>query len=140
MIRCPVCGTENLPNTLFCEECGEPLMGRNKKKLTVRLISLTEGWEVRLLVEDDAIIGREDPLSGFKPHLDLSDKGGLEKGISRKHLRLFRQGDRLYAEDLGSSNGSFINNRRLSPFVPEPIASGDELRLGGEILRIFLEE
>ncbi len=140
MIRCPVCGVENLPNTLFCEECGEPLLWGNRDKFTVRLVSLTEGWEVKLLVENEAIIGRVDPISGFKPHLDLSDKGGLEKGISRKHLRLFCQGNKLYAEDLGSSNGSFINNRRLLPFVPEPITSGDELRLGGEILKIFLEE
>ncbi|MCS7285914.1 MAG: FHA domain-containing protein [Anaerolineae bacterium] len=138
MIRCPACGAENLPNTLFCEECGEPLM--HGGKLSVRIVSLTEGWEVKLPIESEIIIGRADPSAGFRPHLDLSDRGGLEKGVSRRHLRLFRQGKRVYAEDLGSYNGSFINNSRLLPFAPQVIASGDELRLGGEILKIYLEE
>lgn len=138
MIRCPACGAENLLNTLFCEECGEPLMQR--EKLSVRIVSLAEGWEIKLPIESEIIIGRADPSVGFRPHLDLSDKGGLEKGVSRRHLRLFRQGKRVYAEDLGSYNGSFINNIRLLPFTPQAIASGDELRLGGEILKIYLEE
>ncbi len=138
MIRCPACGADNLPNTLFCEECGEPLLPGGK--ITVRLVSLSDGWEVKMPLEGEIIIGRADPESGFRPHLDLTSRGGFEKGVSRRHLRLFRQGRKVYAEDLGSSNGSFINNRPLLPFVPEPVASGDEIRLGGEVLKIYLEE
>jgi hypothetical protein len=28
MIRCPHCGNENVEGTMFCEECGEPFLGR----------------------------------------------------------------------------------------------------------------
>jgi len=108
--------------------------------IPVRLVSVGEGWEIKVVLEDEIIIGRQDPEREIRPHVDLNDYGGLEKGISRRHLRLFRKGQEVFAEDLGSVNGSFLNNRRLLSFVPEPVHSGDELRLGGEVLQIFFEE
>ena len=136
MTRCKVCGAENLPNTLFCEECGGPLTTSGEAVL--RLTSLTEGWEMEISMGDEVIIGRFDPESGFKPHLDLGDYKGVEKGVSRRHARIFCKDGKCYVEDLGSTNGTFINNRRLNPFVPEPLRNGDELRLGGEVLKITL--
>jgi len=138
MIKCSVCGAENIPNTLFCEECGSPLS--EARKLTLHLASLSEGWELEVPLEDEVIIGRYDPDSHFKPHVDLSDYGGVEKGVSRRHVRIIHRDGKCYAEDLGSTNGTFINNRRLTPFIPEPLRSGDELRLGGEVLKILVKE
>jgi sigma-B regulation protein RsbU (phosphoserine phosphatase) len=45
--------------------------------------------------------------------------------LSRQHSRLFRRGERLFVEDLGSRNGTLVNGR--------PIAGPTELRLGDVI-------
>jgi hypothetical protein len=47
--------------------------------------------------------------------------------ISRKHARLVRDGDSLRLEDLGSSNGTFLNGGRVQEAVLNP---GDSIQLG----------
>jgi len=50
-----------------------------------------------------------------------------DPSLSRKHARIFREGDRLEVEDLGSSNGTYINNRKITR---APLGPGDVLRFG----------
>jgi pSer/pThr/pTyr-binding forkhead associated (FHA) protein len=40
-------------------------------------------------------------------------------------------------EDLGSTNGTFINSSRLSPNQPEDLHNGDEIRLGNLFARVY---
>jgi predicted component of type VI protein secretion system len=47
--------------------------------------------------------------------------------ISRKHCRLIRDGDSLRLEDLGSSNGTFHNGRRVQEAV---LSAGDTVQVG----------
>jgi predicted component of type VI protein secretion system len=47
--------------------------------------------------------------------------------ISRKHCRLIRDGEALRVEDLGSSNGTFVNGQRVQESVLQP---GDTLQVG----------
>jgi len=47
--------------------------------------------------------------------------------ISRKHCRLIRDGEALRIEDLGSSNGTFVNGQRVQESVLQP---GDTLQVG----------
>ncbi len=51
------------------------------------------------------------------------------KSISRVHMRLIQIEDTYYAEDLNSTNGTFINNDQLSPHSPKIIDVGDTLKL-----------
>lgn len=37
-----------------------------------------------------------------------------DSGVSRKHIAILRRGSRVYARDLGSTNGSFVNGQRLA--------------------------
>lgn len=46
---------------------------------------------------------------------------------SRKHCRISRQGDRYLITDLNSSNGTFVNGKRIENL---PLASGDQIRIG----------
>ena len=52
--------------------------------------------------------------------------------VSRHHARLTLQGASYMIEDLGSTNGSFINGRRV--MTPTPLNPGDKLGLGDTVV------
>src|SRR5919202_2813566 len=55
--------------------------------------------------------------------------------ISRRHARFRRLDDgRLIVEDLGSTNGTFVNGQRIAG--PHVLALGDQVRLGNTVLRL----
>lgn len=78
----------------------------------------------------EVFVGREDPISGCFPDVDLTNHGGDEGGVSRKHARLFVQGGQLMLEDLNSTNFTYVNQQKLGPQQPHPLHDGDELRFG----------
>ncbi|MFT4067988.1 FHA domain-containing protein [Paraburkholderia sp.] len=51
--------------------------------------------------------------------------------ISRRHAHLFLKGDELYVEDLGSTNGTFVNGKRLDESAL-PLVEGDVVAFGGD--------
>ena len=56
--------------------------------------------------------------------------------VSTVHARLFRRGDELFVEDLGSRNGTFVNGEQVS--APTRIKRGDRVQFGqtvGEVQR-----
>lgn len=58
-------------------------------------------------------------------------------GISRRHARLYQQGDDYWLEDLGSTNGTFVNHKQISE---QALNDGDVIRLGQTFLRFSLHE
>jgi hypothetical protein len=74
--------------------------------------------------------GRRDAARGAFPELDLSPDGGRRAGVSRLHVRIYQVGSRLFVEDVDSANGTFLNERRLNPYLPYPLKEGDTLQLG----------
>ena len=79
-------------------------------------------------------MGREDPVSGVFPDIDLDPHGGHESGVGRRHAQLIWQGGQVCLEDLDSVNGTAVNRQRLAPRQPQPLKDGDEVRLGKMIL------
>jgi pSer/pThr/pTyr-binding forkhead associated (FHA) protein len=67
------------------------------------------------------------------PDVDLEACGALRKGVSRVHAVIKRREGNFLVEDLGSTNGTYLNWHRLKPNEPYPIANGNEIRLGEEI-------
>ncbi len=80
--------------------------------------------------KQSVIIGREDPVSGIFPDIDLDPHGGHEAGVGRRHAQLVAQGGQVYIEDLDSVNGTVVNKQKITPRQPFLLHSGDELRLG----------
>ena len=55
--------------------------------------------------------------------------------ISRKHCRLVMTADGFVIEDLGSTNGTWVNERRISS--QHLLRSGESIRLGDNITLIY---
>lgn len=53
---------------------------------------------------------------------------------SQVHARLFRRGSDVWVEDLGSTNGTFVNARKLT--APVPLHEGDRLEIGRTVLEV----
>ena len=94
--------------------------------------SFDDGFEPRLLVER---------ATGHKSGIayDLSGGATLGRGdveirlddpfASSRHARISRQGHVIVIEDLGSTNGTYLNEQQLTG--PQPLHSGDRIRIGG---------
>ena len=92
------------------------------------------------LSASESNIGRWDADNGVFPDVDL-DSFDPEAKVSRKHARIsFRNGE-YFLEDLGSTNGTFVNRgRRLIPGNPHKIDEGDEIIVGKTFLRFRISE
>ena len=77
----------------------------------------------------DFVLGRRAGTTS-EGLLDLAPFGGYSMGLSRRHVVIRRTGDRYEVLDLGSVNGSWLNEQRLVPHRPYPLPSGSHLRLG----------
>ncbi|HET8977826.1 MAG TPA: FHA domain-containing protein [Solirubrobacteraceae bacterium] len=90
-----------------------------------------DGFEPRLLVERAP--GHESGIA-----YDLIDGATLGRGdveirledpfASSRHARITREGNVLVLEDLGSTNGTYLNEEPLSG--PQPLYDGDRIRIG----------
>ena len=101
------------------------------------LVVVSTGEKI-LLTEQEAIIGREDPISSIFPDIDTTPFGGLEGGVSRKHARVYEKDGSYYIEDLNSTNYTLINKQKVDPSSSQPLVADDEIRLGRVALLFML--
>ena len=84
-------------------------------------------------------LGRRIPLASAEASIGRDDDNAIPVDldtISRRHARLFVRTGAHWVEDLGSTNGTFLNEERL--LRPTPLRNGDLLRCGGAVFK-FLE-
>ncbi len=132
---CMVCGTVNQNKAHFCGRCGASLAGRPAGKLQV-LGPNGVLWERRIL-ENPFNVGRRSLSRQVFPHLDLTynDPAAF---VSRQHARIVADAGGYFIEDLGSANGTFLNDRRLPGGVPTRLRNGDRVRIGKVQLNFML--
>jgi len=89
-------------------------------------------------------VSRVYPLEGEDLRVGRSSRCDvviLHPEVSRVHARLFRQEDAYWLEDLGSTNGTWLNKQRLKPHEPVALQSGDIIGLGPHVvLHYYVEE
>ncbi len=60
-----------------------------------------------------------------------------DQSVSRKHARIFQQGAMMCVTDLGSSNGTLVNDRKVEPNETRTLAKEDMIKLGNVILKFL---
>jgi hypothetical protein len=161
---CPVCKHKNELEALVCGNCGaaldDPFMDPGARTKTTDMQALDQetirDWSIdRAAIPESGIavyvegavspayvdsgrefvIGRKaEPTSDVS--FDLSALGGYHLGLSRRHA-MIRQTEHGYEVlDLGSVNGTWLDDERLIPQKAYPLASGSHLRLGR--MRLFV--
>jgi hypothetical protein len=83
-----------------------------------------QGGEFPLASEKPIIVGRSSDL----------DMVLIEDMVSRKHARISMQGDQIWIEDLGSTNGTFVNGEKIKR---ARLKEGDRVLIGTSILKLI---
>ena len=153
-VFCGFCGQRIVATDMFCAFCGskQPLAQHgvhseiySKPAVTAQLV--IEGTSELAtpafnLEKDENLVGRRDPMSNIFPEVDLS-KYDPQTKISRRHARIWRDGNQFLVEDLGSSNGTILAPRlresfRLPPLKPHALSSGDKIKIGDTTLHFVI--
>ena len=166
MIVCPQCQYENVTGAMFCVECGAQLVGDDliSKTITDELITKElsrkaprpepaapstswislhfkdSGKILPLTSKNEFILGRLTEDSPILPDIDLTPYRASASGVSRLHAVVKRKGSKVMVMDLSSSNGTYINGRRIPPDVEETLRHGDVIALGTLQIQILLHD
>ena len=84
----------------------------------------------RLFVVAGPLVGANFVLAGDKTTIGRSPDCSIQidtAGVSRKHCKLEREGDRVFVTDLESANGTIVNGRAMQPLSRTQLQHGDRL-------------
>ena len=93
------------------------------EKLVV--VSPPEGKGVEFPLPGEATVGRAGGCAILLPD---------DSFVSQLHARVFRRDGTLFVEDLGSTNGTFLNGKKVTAAVP--IRKGDKVQFGRTTLEV----
>ncbi|WP_022870039.1 FHA domain-containing protein FhaB/FipA [Yaniella halotolerans] len=91
----------------------------------------------KLVVTEGPLTGRSIDLGGQPLLIGRAQDAGLileDDYASGRHARLFPQGSRWFLEDLGSTNGTFVQGNQLTRTMP--IDPGTGIRIGKTVMEL----
>jgi FHA domain len=103
----------------------EPARASRKRQLYLKVVQPPEHAGRTYDLDDELTIGRS-PGCGVAMPEDIY--------TSTLHARLFRRNDQLWVEDLGSTNGTFVNSERITQAVR--LGKGDLLQIGSTVFEV----
>lgn len=142
-VVCPHCGHGNQPGANFCSSCGQPIERAADEPHTITFsLDPEDGLQIstdptsvppggRLIVTRGPNPGAEFDLEhvittvGRHPDSDLFLN---DVTVSRRHVEIERGTDGSVVRDVGSLNGTYLNQELIEGDTP--IANGDELQVG----------
>jgi CRP-like cAMP-binding protein len=100
------------------------------EKVRHRLIDLASGTAFFFSSGDETTIGRADPVTGILPDIDLTPVD-VNRSVSRRHAKVIRSGSEYHVlEEVGTVNGTYVNEQRIPTGVPVTLHNGDSLKIG----------
>lgn len=93
----------------------------------------------RMVVTQGPLEGKSFELSKPNTFLGRSESNDIplhDNDVSGRHIKVFQIGRKYFVEDLKSSNGTWLNDRRLEPGEGIEICRNDIIRLGKTVLRM----
>jgi pSer/pThr/pTyr-binding forkhead associated (FHA) protein len=123
-VVCPVCETRNAPGEVWCAECGFQLGAVPGEAVAPEVSGppaelATAGGETFALQYGANTIGRQDASVLLK-----------DPTVSRKHAKITVSDGGIALEDLGSSNGSFVDGARVPSGETASLRNGAEIVFG----------
>src|SRR3954471_20908101 len=82
-----------------------------------------QGGEFPLRMEREIVVGRSSDL----------DMVLVEDMVSRKHAKIAATGDQIVIQDLGSTNGTFVNGEKIKK---ARLKEGDRILIGTSIIKL----
>ena len=101
-----------------------PPPSRPAKQYALRFISgKYQGGEFPLPVSKEIVVGRSSEL----------DMVLVEDMVSRRHAKITVTGDQIFIQDLGSTNGTFVNGEKIKR---ARLQEGDRILIGTSIIKL----
>jgi hypothetical protein len=166
MIICSNCQHKNVAGAMYCAECGAQLDGVEtlitqaitNEQIEAELKSkgsrpeapaipanswlslhlMDSGKILPLASRNEFTLGRLSEGQPIMPDIDLTPYQAYASGVSRLHAVVKRDVNRVMVMDLGSSNGTYLNGRRLNPHTEESLNHGDIVALGKLKIQVLL--
>jgi pSer/pThr/pTyr-binding forkhead associated (FHA) protein len=106
-------------------EARPPRPASKRKQLFLRVVEPGANAGQTFDLDDELTIGRSTGCGVSTPE-DIY--------TSTMHARLFRQNDQLWVEDLGSTNGTYVNSERITQ--AQRLSKGDVLQVGSTVFEV----
>ena len=105
-------------------------MKPNEKGTRHRLVDVATGTAYFFSNGDETTIGRADPVTGILPDVDLTAVD-TNRSVSRRHAKIIKSGSEYFVlEEVGTVNGTYVNDQRIPTGVPVTIHNGDLVKIG----------
>jgi len=101
-----------------------------EKAIRHRLVDVATGTAFFFSNGDETTIGRADPVTGILPDIDLTPVD-VNRSVSRRHAKIIRSGNDYHMlEEVGTVNGTYVNDQRIPTGVPVTMHNGDLVKIG----------
>ena len=101
-----------------------------EKQVRCRLVDVATGASFFFSKGDETTIGRADPVTGILPDIDLTAVDA-NRSVSRRHAKIIRSGNEYcILEEVGTVNGTYVNDQRIPTGMPVTIHDGNSVKIG----------
>lgn len=109
------------------------------EKTRHRLVDAATGTAFFFSRGDETTIGRADPVTGILPDIDLTPVDN-NRSVSRRHAKIIRASNEYHVlEEVGTVNGTYVNDVRIPTGVPVTLHNGDVVKIGLISMKAVLE-